>query len=303
MYDLISIGNIAIDMYFRGDSLTFHDGRFQLAIGGKYFVDTLYESVGGGGANVAIGGARNGLKTAVIGKIGNNSFKKLIIDELEEEHVSTSLCDIEENYLNLSSILLTPQGERTVINYQPPHMHIFKSKSAYEKILKTKALYIGNLPDVSLQERIDIVRFAKKNHRYTFMNLGVKDCRRPLEQLKDLVPHIDVLIVNGHEFADFSKQKYEKIDFKKSVLIDKIDFLKNKIIVVTEGAKGSYGYANGKVTHEKAIKPRTIVDTTGAGDGYTAGFIAGYFKTEDIKLSMEQGSQYASKILAKIGAN
>ncbi|MDO8497123.1 MAG: PfkB family carbohydrate kinase, partial [bacterium] len=282
---------------------TFHDGRFQLAIGGKYFVDTLYESVGGGGANVAIGGARNGLKTAVIGKIGNNSFKKLIIDELEEEHVSTSLCDIEENYLNLSSILLTPQGERTVINYQPPHMHIFKSKSAYEKILKTKAVYIGNLPDVALHEKIDITRYAKKNHTHTFMNLGVKDCRRPLAQLEDLVNNVDALIVNGHEFADFSKQNYEKIDFKNSVVEKKISFLNKKILVVTEGAKGSYAYVNGKIFHEKAVKPHVIVDTTGAGDGYTAGFIAGYLKTEDIKLSMEQGSQYASKILAKIGAN
>src|SRR3989337_1672921 len=121
MYDLISIGNISLDLFFQGESLTFEDNRFQLAVGGKYFVNTLYKSVGGGGANVAIGGAKNGLKTAVLGKIGNNNFKPMILEELKNKEVSTSLCQFEEDYLNLSAILLTDKGERSIIHYSPPH--------------------------------------------------------------------------------------------------------------------------------------------------------------------------------------
>src|SRR3989338_1815843 len=178
MYDLISIGNISFDLFFKGESLTFANNRFQLAIGGKYFVNTLYKSVGGGGANVAIGAAKNGLNSAVLGKIGNNSFKSMILEELKNRNVSTNLCLIEEDYLNLSAILLTEKGERTVIHYSPLHEHILKSKADLEKILETKTIYIGNLPDVPLSEREQLLRFIKHKNIFTVVNLGVNDCRR-----------------------------------------------------------------------------------------------------------------------------
>ncbi|MFN4213084.1 MAG: carbohydrate kinase family protein, partial [Microgenomates group bacterium] len=67
--------------------------------------------------------------------------------------------------------------------------------------------------------------------------------------------------------------------------------------------KGSYAYYQGKVYHQKAYPIKKIVDTTGAGDGYTAGFIAEYFRSKDIKKAMANGAKYAAKILGKIGAN
>ena len=78
MYDLITIGSISIDMYYKGDSLTQKEGRFNLAVGGKYLVDHFYSGLGGGAANVAIGVQSHGFKTAIVGKIGENQFKPLI---------------------------------------------------------------------------------------------------------------------------------------------------------------------------------------------------------------------------------
>ena len=92
MFDLISIGNISIDLYFKGSSLTFEKDRFQLAIGGKYFVDQFHTGIGGGGVNVAIGVAKEGIKSAVMGTIGNNPFKKMILQLLEAKQVSSKLC-------------------------------------------------------------------------------------------------------------------------------------------------------------------------------------------------------------------
>ncbi len=60
MYDLISVGTISVDLYFLGKSFTFKDNRFALALGGKYQAENFYLSVGGGGANVAIGVAKHG---------------------------------------------------------------------------------------------------------------------------------------------------------------------------------------------------------------------------------------------------
>jgi|SRR3989338_1726324 len=303
MYDLISIGNISLDLFFQGESLTYEKNRFQLAVGGKYFVNTLYQSVGGGGANVAIGASMNGLKTAVLGKIGQNSFKSMFLDELREKNVSTSLCQIEEHYLNISSILLTAEGERAIIHYAPAHVHILKSKKDLENIIKTKFLYLGNLPDVPMSEREQLLSFVKSHNVTTFVNLGVKDCRRPRHQLTHFLNKVDVLILNGHEFADLVKAPYRDIHFHENVVNWYFPALRDKIVVITEGKKGSYTYLNDQIYHQKAFELNKVVDTTGAGDAFTAGFISDYFKSQNILSSMERGAKYATKILSKMGAN
>ena len=136
----------------------------------------------------------------------------------------------------------------------------------------------------------------------TIVNLGVKDCRQPTEEIIKLLENVEILIINAHEFADVVKQLYKDIDFKKN-LIQKYPFLKNKIVILTDGEKGSYGYTNEKVYFQEPVKVNKIVDATGAGDGYTAGFIAEYLKSKDISKAMANGAQYAVKILTKIGAN
>lgn len=303
MFDLISIGNISLDLYFKGESLTFENNRFQLAVGGKYFVNTLYKSIGGGGANVAVGAAKHELKTAILGKIGDNNFKPMILEELENKNVSASLCQIEKDYLNLSAILLTGKGERSIIHYSPPHEHILKTKSDLEKILKTKVVYMGNLPDVSLSEREQLLHFIKYNKIPTVANLGVKDCRRSKHQLVNFLKKIDILILNGHEFAELVKAPYKDIHFHEHVVKWYIRELKDKLVVITEGKKGSYAYVGDKVFHQKAQDRVKVIDTTGAGDAFTAGFISQYHTTSDIQQSMEKGARYAAKIISQIGAN
>ncbi len=303
MYDLISIGNISIDIYFKGESLTFKDGRFNLAVGGKYFADSVTQTIGGGGANVAIGAAKHSLKTAVLGKIGNNPFKKIILDKLEENKVSTRFCQIEDEYLNISSILLTEKGERSIIHYTTPHQHIFDDEKKLYQLSEARMVYLANMPNVSLSERIDILHYLKKLNILTIVNLGVKDCRRSYDQLERFLKYVDILIVNGHEFADMVKAPYADIHFKDNVVDWYIPHMNEKIVVITEGAKGSYGYNQGKIYYQEAIKVDKIADTTGAGDGYSAGFVSEYFKSRNLERAMEKAAKYASKILAKIGAN
>lgn len=302
MYDLISIGNIAIDFYFQGESLTFKDDRFRLAIGGKYFVNRFSESLGGGGANVAIGIAHHGLNTAVYGKIGNNVFQKIILDKFKEAKVSTDLIEVVKEYLNISTILLSLSGERSIINYETPHQKLIASDSDLNKLLKTQIIYLGNLPDVSFTEREKLMRFFNKHKIITVVNLGVKDCRRPKKQIVNFLKSVNILVINGHEFAEITKKIYEKIDFTKDFLGDNV-FLRDKLVVVTDGEKGSHGFFNNNYYHQEAIQVKRIIDTTGCGDGYTAGFIAEYLKSKDVMKAMYAGATYAAKILSKIGAN
>lgn len=298
MYDLISIGDITVDFFFKGSSLTQKDNRFYLAIGGKYPVEHFYESLGGGGANVAVGAAHFRLQTAVLGKIGENAFKQMILQKLMKKTVSSELVMIEKDYLNVSSILLTDSGERTIIHYYTPHTHF--SNDLIRQSLQTKAVYLGNLPGVSLQERIALLASFKKNGALICLNLGVKDCQKPIREVSPLFKVADIFILNTYEFAELVKNKKETIDFSKNCA-GLIGYDK-QILILTDGKNGSFGYRQQKIFSQKAIVPERIIDTTGAGDAYTSAFLASYLRNNDVPKAMHEGSRYAAVILGKIGA-
>jgi fructokinase len=305
MVDLISIGTVTIDLYYKGETLTQDNDHFELAIGGKYFADSFFQGLGGGGANVAIGIEKNGLQAALIAKIGNNSFKKLICESLDEAKVTyKDYCQFEEDYTNISSVLLTAKGEKTIVNYRTPHQHIFEKEEDIEILKKGKALYMANLARVPLAERVALLKFGQDNNLTTFANLNVTDARRPIDQIQQILKHVDVFIINTYEFADIVKTSYNSIDFHTKITNKYPLFNPDQLLVVTDGSKGSYAYYQDKMYHQPAIKDVKVVDTTGAGDGFTAGFIAEYIKSDkNIESSMKSGAEYAVKILKKLGSN
>lgn len=300
MYDLISVGNIAVDLYYKGRSLTNDDGRFQLAIGGKYHTDYFHQDIGGGGCNVAVGVSKHGLKTAVFARIGNNPFKETILNKLKSKNVSSEFCQFEDNYHIISSILLADSGERTIISYDTPG-HIAKKFFLHDQLKKVKNIYISSLTNVSLEDKIEIISYLKGEKTLTFVNLSVVDCKREPQALYKIFDSLDVLIINSHEYSELIKTMYEKINFKNLQIT--LPYLNQRVLIITDAEKGSYGYYKNEKYFQEAVKPQKIVDTTGCGDAYTAGFIAGYLKSQNIKSSMTVGAKYAAEKLGRIGAN
>lgn len=300
MYDLICVGSISVDLYFKGENFTHDKDRYHLAIGGKYYADFFYEDIGGGAVNVAVGVAKNGLKTAVFGKIGENGFKEMILKKLADKGVSTKFCEIEDDYYKISSIILNNNGERTIIHYEKP-THLIRQFFLHKELKQAKNIYFSPLPHLNLAEKKRMITYLKGDKTLTFVNFSAVDCRRPVKELTDFFDALDVLIINAHEFSLMIKRPYEKIDFENLKI--NLPYLKDRILIVTDGEKGSYGYFKDKFYYQEAIKPKKIVDATGAGDAYTAGFIAQYIKSQNIPLSMQKGAEYASKKLSKLGAN
>jgi sugar/nucleoside kinase (ribokinase family) len=235
-----------------------------------------------------------------MGSIGENPFKQMIVAQLVKNTVSCDLLKVEKEYYNISSILLNEKGERTVVHYRTSHSHLAASLQKMRAIAKTKMVYMGNLPGAPLHERVALLAHFKKEGACTTLNLGIRDCRESLESLQQLFASADILILNTHEYAEVIKVEYSSLDFHKNQA-DRIGF-GNKILVVTDGEKGSWGYMNNQTFYQKAIAPQKIIDTTGAGDGYTSGFIASYLRTHNFQTALSQGAQYAAVILAKIGA-
>jgi len=302
MLDVVAIGNISADLYFSADELTKEGNRLHLAIGGKYRASWFEMHVGGGGANVSIGCAKQGLRAAAVGMVGNNIFRKSILQRLKLAKVSRRYISFNQKDASVSIILLDKHGERTIIKHQSSHKHSADEKYSLRHIQPARVVYFGNMPDVSALERARVMKRLKVHNSKIVCNLGIRDCTAPKRHIDELLEHADVLIVNTYEFAEMVRKKRSAIDFKKSIF-SHMPKMKDRLVVVTDSASGSYGYLGDKVHHQKAIKPRRIVDTTGAGDAYTSGFITSYIMHEDIPHALKKGAQAAAKILTVRGAN
>ena len=300
MYDLITIGNVVMDLYFKGTALPSKDGHFNLSIGGKYPVDYFHESVGGSGANVAIGASNQGLSTAVLAKIGANSFKQIILQKLLKKMVSTEFLLDDTDYMNVSSILLSETGEKTVIHYATPHETLEISDTMKKNLLNTKAVFMGSLPGITVSERVQLLSYFADAQKKVMLGIGAMEIKDGLDKLTPLLNCAQILILNGHEYADLIHKEYEKVAFDADC--SKAIGFEKKTLIVTDGSNGSYVYDAGKVHHQPAMKAN-VVDTTGAGDAFCAGFIAAYVKDESLEESMKAASLYASKIVERVGAN
>lgn len=302
MIDLITVGRIGIDIFYKGKAIDTTDKELHLALGQKYFVDELYEGVGGGGANVAAAAVQNGISAGVLGFVGNNPFKTIILDKLQALHIDTSLCQFKDNYLNISSIFVMSGGERTIVDYETPHKELFSGAPEYDLLSQAKAVYLASLPDIPLSSRIELLTKAKNRGKLVLANLGTRDQELDQTELQKLLDMVDVLFMNKVEFSKLANVALDSLDLSGGIFSTESQ-LSNKTVIITDGRSGSYGYHDDQVFHQEAIEPEKVLDTTGAGDAFTGAFIAQYLKDEDIKNAMEKGAKHASYIIAKVGAN
>lgn len=303
MYDLVSIGTVAIDLYFRGHTIVPQDGRFNLAVGGKYFADHFYEGLGGGATNVSIGAKKNGLSVALAATIGENVFKRVILHKLDELQIDYSLSIFEQDFYNISAVMIAPSGDRSIVNYRSKHQDTYEDQEELEKLACTKMVYLANLPNLSLKRKTEILKFFRDRKITNFANLGTTDCKRDFSSIRRFLQQVDVLIINTHEFAEMIRTPYDQVSFEENLKQEYLGEFNHLTLILTDGLNGSYGYFDGTVHHQDPVLAEKAVDATGAGDGYTAGFISNFYKTNDVKAAMKQGAEYSSQIVGLMGAN
>jgi 2-dehydro-3-deoxygluconokinase len=304
MFDALCVGTTTIDLYFKGNSLTSHGGRLNLTVGGKYFADFFYEGVGGGATNVSIGITKLGGRAMLYSDIGHNSFKRIIQDKLTSVGVSFGHCRYVHDYHNVSSILLTESGERTVVNYRSVESDFLHRPIQDDILSKAKIIYMGNLSRVSEWNKMRLLKSAKKLGKTTIVTLGSDECRKSYSQIDGLLANTDILIQNEFEFADLVRAHVDNLnwDYLEKMLPKHTVF--PKTMIVTRASRGSLCWHDGKFFTSSAIRPKKYVDTSGAGDGYTAGFIYAYTRYGgNIQKAMDTGSKYSSSKLEHLGPN
>jgi len=256
---------------------------------------------GGSVANTMSGIAYLKGNSSFIGKINSDSFGEIYKKSLEDINVKFSYIKKNENLsTGASIILITPDSERTMCTYLGISSHLSESDIDENNIINNELIFLeGYLWDKGISEKMfkHAINIAKKNNVKVAMSLSDIFCvTRHKEDFYNLLKNdLDILIGNENEINELTNKKN---------LLDSINQLKqfNKLIVVTRSENGSVAIKDNEIINCQSTKADKILDLTGAGDLFAAGFLKEYLEKSEIKKCLMTGSILASKIIQKIGA-
>ncbi len=310
-YDVVAIGNAIVDVlakvsddFVEENNLT--KGSMALmdaAKAGEIYelIDPERECSGGSAANTVAALASFGATPAFIGKVHDDMLGNIFRRDIGSAGVEFFCTPLNQGPSTARCIVLvTPDAQRTMNTYLGASVCLTPDDILEEVVTAGKILYIeGYLWDEenAKQALLKACTLAKKAGREVAFSLSDSFCvERHRDDFKQLIAdYVDILFANESEL----KSLYQTDDFYNAVKLIRKDC---KISAITREAKGSV-VASGKITvYVDAEEVVDLVDTTGAGDLYAAGFLYGYTQGKDLGTCARIGGIAAAEIITHYGA-
>ena len=308
---ILGIGNAIVDVFVKVDddflsknNLT--KGSMKLIERQEF--DNLKSTIkiekieaGGSVANTMAGIAYLGGHPSFIGKVNSDEFGSIYKKSLEKIKVNFLYSGKNENFSTGASIIfITPDSERTMCTYLGISSQLSKEDIDEDYIKDCEIIFLeGYLWDKGMSEEMFkyVIQLAKKNNIKVAMSLSDIFCvtRHREDFFKLLKNDLNILIGNENEINEL---------MQKNKLLDSINKLKdiNKLIIITRSENGSVAILNNQITNCDSIKIDKVLDLTGAGDLFAAGFLKEYLDKSNIKKCLQTGSELAAEIIQKVGA-
>ena len=252
---------------------------------------------GGSVANSIVGLSQLGNKTGFIGKVNDDDLGRKYSEGLKKEKVDFHYTTKEEKIpTGTCLILITPDTERTMCTFLGVAGKISENDIDEKVVKQSEVTFLeGYLWDKGEPQKA--FNKAINNSLQSAMSLSDLFCvERHKEYFLDLVQNkLSITFANEQEIMALIDTKNFKdvIAFAKSV---------NKVVVVTRGERGAIAVQNDQVVECSAEKNLKIIDLTGAGDLFAAGFLHGYVNKLSLRESLKKGTELSSKIIQQIGA-
>ena len=252
---------------------------------------------GGSVANSIVGLSQLGNEVGFIGKINDDELGAKYEEGLKKENIKYLYSKKKEKIpTGTCLILITPDSERTMATFLGTAGKISDNDIDVSFIKKSEILFLeGYLWDEGEPKKA--FEKAINNANKIAMSLSDLFCvERHKKYFLDLVKNkLDITFANEQEIVSLldAKNFDEVIEFSKQL---------KKTIIITRGENGSVAINNDEVIECKSNKNLKVIDLTGAGDLFAAGFFHGQINSLSIKDSLEKGTEMASKIIQKIGA-
>lgn len=298
-YHIITLADATWDtfVYIQEARLECSVNKTQCILGLKYGdkipVDAMAGEVGGNAANVAVGTAKLGLKSALLGSIGDDANGKKIKKLLALRGVVTKYLRMIPGTNTNSSVVITFKGERTILTYHPSRPAITLRLPQSDWIYFTQTYSSALIKQVLARARNGKSKLA--------FNPGSTQIRKGLSLLKPYLRLTDILFVNKEEAeALLSKKSLTGKKYIKGML-KALFHLGSKIVVITNGREGSYSYDGNEYLFMKTY-PAKRLEPTGAGDSFSSGFLGAIIHKKQVGEALAWGTVNSAGVITKIGS-
>lgn len=300
-FDLIVIGDSTVDTFIKIHDATVEcdinheECKICIKYGDKIPVDSIGQSVAGNAANVAIGATKLGLKSAIYTNLGDDQDGNLIVQTFQKNKVFEDYVVFNQGKNSNLSVVLTYQGERTIFVYHQSwyyQLPNFANSSWVYLTSVAQSFSESNLLD-------EVCHYINKSKAKLVFAPGTYQLKANIKRYPKILERCEFLIVNQEE-----AKRILEIDLAQTVdvrdLLAKLLLLGPKIVVITDGAEGSYA-TDGQRNLRAGILPVRVVEKTGAGDAYSSALLAAFFGGLPLEEAMIWGTINAAQVISKLG--
>ena len=305
---ILGIGNAIVDVICKVDDNFIDQNNLTKSTMKLFFDENEFKNLlknlkiektvsGGSVANSIVGISQLGDQVGFIGKISDDEFGGKYEVGLKKENVEYFYSKKREELpTGTCLILVTPDSERTMCTFLGTAGKINENDVSSDAIKKSEIIFLeGYLWDKGEPKKA--FDKAINNANKVAMSLSDLFCvdRHKPHFLNLVKNNLDITFANEQEITSLIEAKNfkEVINFSKQL---------NKLVIVTRGEKGAIAINGDEVVESDIQKNLKIVDLTGAGDLFAAGFLHGYINKLSTKECLEKGTEMSSKVIQQIGA-
>jgi len=292
MFDCITIGDATLDRFLCfSETYTHTRNQACFTLGTKLPVTDLHEDIGGNACNVSFGLDALGCSTALYTSIGADYNGRRVLDRLKDSSIDRNFISIRQNERTNSATILSYTDDRIIFSYKTP------STYATHSLPDTRWIYLTSLGE-GCEELIEHTRqFCTNCETKLAFNPGSYFMHHKLNMIRELLPSIDLLIVNREE-----AQKILDLDTHDiQILIAQLLEHGVSAIALTDGNNGAY-VADQTITYFAPSLDVPVEEATGAGDAFSSGFLASFMQHSDLSQALRWGMFNAASAIQTIGA-
>lgn len=301
-YDLIAIGEIAIDAFIRIKDASVHcdinkeNCQICLAFGAKIPYESVTEvpAVANAG-NASVSASRLGLRSAIVANIGDDRNGEICVESFKKDGVDTNFIAVNKNTRTNYHYVLWFEDERTILQKHSDFPYKLPNLG------NPKWIYLTSLGEKSLPYHNEIIEYLKNNPDVKMaFQPGIFQIKMGYEKLKEIYKRTEIFFCNIEEAKTILNITNHN-DAKD--LLEKVHKLGPKIVVLTDGTKGSYLYDGAEFLFMPPYPdPKPPYERTGAGDAFSSTVVSAMILGKTLSESLAWGSINAMSVVQEIGA-